>query len=96
LADNSFTQVSISGSTDGGTCATGHSTLTATVPVLNNSQSTLNNLYATNITLTGGNTLISDSVSATSAGPGVTVTFTFHIQLATCNRFRLTFDVGSN
>jgi hypothetical protein len=65
------------------------------------SASTLTNPYATNITLTesgnpSANTLMSDSASATSVAAGGNVTYTFHILLASCNTFRLTFDVDSN
>jgi hypothetical protein len=102
-ADAKLSQQSLSGSTDSPPCSTvsPHNTLTATVLLKNMSASTLTNPYATNITLTesgnpSANTLMSDSASATSVAAGGNVTYTFHILLASCNTFRLTFDVDSN
>ena len=98
LADSKLTQLSLSGSTDSPPCSnvSPHNTLTASVPLQNIGGSTLTNPYATNITLTGGNTLMSDSASATSVAANGTVTYTFHILLASCNSFVLSFDVDSN
>jgi hypothetical protein len=94
--DPQLAQISLSGSTDGGNCVTGNNnTLTATIQI-QNSGGMLTNPYASNVTLSGGNTLISQSASPLSVAEGGTVTFTFHIQLATCNRFILSFDVNSN
>ena len=95
-ADSKLGQLALSGSTDNGSCASGYNTLTATDQLENTSTGTLTNPYATNITLTGGNTLLSDSASVTSVAPGGTVTYTFHIQLASCSTFRLSFDVDSD
>jgi len=39
---------------------------------------------------------MSDSASATSVAANGTVTYTFHILLASCNSFVLSFDVDSN
>ena len=86
----------LSGTTDNGSCADGNLTLTATDALQNTSGSTLTNPYAAILTLTGGNTLISQSASSATVAAGAYVTFTFHIQLATCGTFRLTFDVRSN
>jgi hypothetical protein len=97
LADSSFTQMALSGSTDnGGTCAGGTHTLTATDVLRNTSSGSVSNPYAANISLSGGNTLNSASASATTVGASSTVTFTFHIQLATCATFSLSFDVRGN
>jgi hypothetical protein len=103
LADSKLSQVSISGSTDSPPCSnlSPHNTLTATVILNNIGGSTLTNPYATNITLTesgnpSSNTLMSDSASATSVAASGSVTYTFHILLASCNGFRLSFDVDSN
>jgi hypothetical protein len=46
--------------------------------------------------LSGGNRLLSQSADSASVAPGANMTFTFHIQLASCNTFQLFFDVGSN
>jgi hypothetical protein len=86
----------LSGSTDNGACASGNMTLTATDLLQNTSGSTLTDPYAVIATLTQGNTLISQSASSASVAPGTNVTFTFHIQLASCNTFQLLFDVFSN
>ncbi|MGD1021116.1 MAG: hypothetical protein ABSA12_17565 [Verrucomicrobiia bacterium] len=40
--------------------------------------------------------LLSDSASSTSVASNTNVTFTFHIQLASCDTFQLFFDVYSN
>ena len=90
--DSSFTQLVLSGSTDQPSCAPG-GTLTATDLLRNTSGSTLIGLYAEIDSLTQGNTLLSDSASQTFAAPNVTVTFTFHIQLASCKTFQLFLDV---
>jgi len=94
--DSSLSQTMLSGTTDNGSCADGNLTLTATDALQNTSGSTLTNPYAAILTLTGGNTLISQSASSATVAAGAYVTFTFHIQLATCGTFRLTFDVRSN
>jgi nucleoside-specific outer membrane channel protein Tsx len=96
LADSSLTQLALSGSTDNGSCADGNLTLTATDLLQNTGGSTLTNPYAVIGTLSGGNSLISQSASSASVVAGATETFTFHIQLASCNRFQLFFDVRSN
>ena len=95
--DSDFVQLVLSGSVDGGgTCAPG-GTLTATDELENtSSSSTVTNPYAEITQLTGGNMLLSQSADSTSVAPGATVTFTFHIQLATCNTFDLFFDVYGN
>jgi hypothetical protein len=92
--DSDFVQILLSGSLDGGgTCAVG-GTLTATDELQNtSSSSTVTNPYAEIDQLTGGNTLLSQSASSTSVGPGDYVTFTFHIQLASCDTFDLFFNV---
>jgi hypothetical protein len=96
LVDSRLTQLVLSGSTDNGTCAAGSRTLTATDQLENTGTSTLTNPYAVNVALTGGNTLNSQSGSSSSVAVNGTDTFTFHIQLATCNKFSLSFDVRSN
>ena len=96
LVDSSLSQLVLSGSTDKGPCAMGNSKLTATDQVQNIGTSTLTNPYAVIATLSGGNTLLTQAVSSTSVAAGDTVTFTFHIQLASCNTFQLYFDVHSN
>ena len=93
LQDSAFTQISLSGATNGGTCAGGNNTLTATVLLKNLGTSTFNTLLAQIVNLSGGNTLISQSYSPSSVAPNANVTFTFNIQLATCNPFQLYFDV---
>jgi streptogramin lyase len=95
--DSDFVQLVLSGSVDGGgTCAPG-STLTATDELQNTSSSTtVTNPYAEITQLTGGNTLLSQSADSASVVPGATVTFTFHIQLASCNTFDLFFNVYGN
>jgi hypothetical protein len=67
--------------------------LTATDLLQNTSTSTLTNPYAEIVTLSQGNTLLSDSASSTSVAPNGQATFTFHIQLASCNTFDLFFEV---
>jgi type V secretory pathway adhesin AidA len=96
LMDSSFTQLMLSGSTDNGTCAAGNRTLTATDQLHNTSGSTLTDPYAVIGTLSQGNTLLSQSADSPSVANGATVTFTFHIQLASCATFQLLFDVRSN
>jgi hypothetical protein len=102
VVDTQLTQMSLSGSTDnGGVCRTlmansQPATLTASFQIKNTAGPALTNPYAANVTLTGGNTLISQSASPASVAIGATVTFTFHIQLATCNKFTISFDVLSN
>jgi uncharacterized repeat protein (TIGR01451 family) len=96
LVDSSLTQLVLSGSTDNGTCAAGNRTLTATDLLQNTGGSTLTNPYAVNVTLSQGNTLLSQSTDSAIVAPGATVTFTFHIQLASCSTFQLSFDVRSN
>jgi hypothetical protein len=86
----------LSGATDNGACASGNLTLTATDTIQNTSGSTVNNPYAEIVSLSNGNTLISQSASVTSVAPSANVTFTFHIQLANCNTFQLLFDVYGN
>jgi hypothetical protein len=93
--DSSLVQEVLSGSTDHPPCTPG-GTLTATDLLLNTSAVTLTNPYAGIDTLTRGNILLSQSVSSSSVAPGGTVTFTFHIQLASCNTFDLFFNVYSN
>jgi hypothetical protein len=88
--------VVLSGSTDNGPCANHNLTLTATDLLQNTSAGTLTNPYAVISTLSQGNTLLSQSADSASVVAGGTVTFTFHIQLATCNTFQLSFDVLSN
>jgi len=94
--DSSLTQVALSGSTDNGPCADNNLTLTATDLLQNTSAGTLTNPYAVIASLSGGNTLLSQSASVASVAANGNVTFTFHIQLATCNTFQLSFDVLSN
>jgi hypothetical protein len=96
IADSKLTQITLSGSTDNGSCAGGNRTLTATDLLQDTGGTTLTNPYAANVTLSGGNTLNSQSASVSSVMSGGNVTFTFHIQLATCNTFSLSFDVRSN
>ncbi len=91
--DSSLAQLILSGTTDNGTCAAGNRTLTATDTIENTSGSTINNPYAEIATLSQGNTLISQSANVTSVAPNANVTFTFHIQLASCVTFQLFFDV---
>jgi hypothetical protein len=95
LLDSDFVQIVLSGSTDHPPCAVG-GTLTATDELENTSTSTVTNPYAVITELTQGNTLISQSASSSSVGPGDYVTFTFHIQLASCNTFDLFFNVYGN
>lgn len=94
--DSSLTQIALSGSTDNGLCANNNLTLTATDLLQNTSAGTLTNPYAVIDSLSGGNTLLSQSASVASVPANGNVTFTFHIQLATCNTFQLSFDVLSN
>lgn len=94
--DASLTQLMLSGTTDNGTCAEGNRTLTATDVLQNISGSTLTDPYAVIDTLSQGNSLLSQSASSASVAAGTDVTFTFHIQLASCNTFQLIFDVLSN
>jgi len=94
--DSSFTQLVLSGTTDNGACAIGNMTLTATDQIQNVSGSTLTNPYAVISALNGGNTLLSQSADSASVAASGNVTFTFHIQLASCNTFQLLFDVRSN
>jgi uncharacterized repeat protein (TIGR01451 family) len=96
LVDSSLTQLVLSGSTDTGTCAAGNRTLTATDLLQNTGESTLTNPYPVNATVSQGNTLLSQSADSAIVAPGATVTFTFHIGLASCNTFQLSFDVRSN
>jgi sugar lactone lactonase YvrE len=102
MADALLTPVSLSGSGDYGSCASTigkqTTTMTATVQIQNTGGTTLTNPYAANVVLTGGNTLISQSASPATVANGNYVNLTFHIQLATCNTFSLSFDVlsGSN
>ncbi len=65
-ADSDLSQTLLSGSTDNGLCAAGNMTLTATDLVKNTSGSTLTNPYAVISTLSGGNSLLSESVNASS------------------------------
>jgi hypothetical protein len=94
--DSSLTQIMLSGSTDNGSCASGNMTLTATDQLQNTGGSTLTNPYSVIASLTGGNFILSQSVDTTSLTASGTATFTFHIQLATCNTFQIFFDVRSN
>ena len=96
LADSSLSQLMLSGSDDNGTCANGNLAFTASDLVQNTSASTLTYPYAVIGTLSGGNTLLSQSASSTSVAAQAMVTFTFHIQLASCNTFQLYFDVRGN
>ena len=93
--DSDLEQLVFSGSTDNPPCAPG-GTLTATDLLTNTSSSTLTNPYAEIDSLTGGNTLLWQEASSNSVAPGGSVTFTFHIQLASCNTFQLFFDVYAN
>ena len=94
--DSQLSQTMLSGSTDNGLCAAGNMTLTATDLVKNTSGSTLTNPYAIVTTLSGGNSLLSESVDSSSVASNGNATFTFHIKLATCGTFQLFFDVRSN
>ena len=94
--DSSLTQTLLSGSTDNGPCADGNMKLTATDLLQNTSTSTLMYPYAVISSLSGGNALLTQAASSTSVAAGDSVTFTFHIQLASCNTFQLFFDVRSN
>ncbi len=94
--DSNLSQTILSGSTDNGLCAAGNRTLTATDQVRNTSGSTLTNPYAVVSTLSGGNSLLSESVNSSSVAANASATFTFHIQLASCGTFQLFFDVRSN
>jgi hypothetical protein len=93
--DSSFEQLVLSGTVDNPPCAA-NGTLTASVELENTGGSTLTNPYAEIDTLSGGNVLLSDSANATSVESGGDVTFTFHIQLASCSTFQLFFDVYGN
>lgn len=93
--DAGLIQLVLSGSVDQSSCAPG-GTLTATDQLMNTSSSTLSNPYAGIDELTGGNTLLSDSADSTSVSPTAGVTFTFHVQLASCSTFQLFFDVSSD
>jgi hypothetical protein len=94
--DSNLTQILLSGSTDNGSCASGNNTLTATDQLQNTGGSTLTEPYSVIASLTGGNSLLSQSVDTTSLASSGTATFTFHIQLSTCNTFQIFFDVRSN
>jgi hypothetical protein len=94
--DSSLNQMVLNGSTDNGACADGNLTLTATDQLQNTTGSTLTNPYAVISSLSGGNSLLSQSADSASVAPNAYVTFTFHIQLASCSPFQLYFDVRSN
>jgi hypothetical protein len=96
LVDASLSQLVLSGTTDQGPCADGNMKLTATDQLQNTSGSTLTNPYAVISTLSEGNTLLTQAASSMSVAAGADVTFTFHIQLASCDTFQLFFDVRSN
>ena len=94
VVDTSFAQVSLSGSTTSPGCAAGSRDFTATVQVQNTSGATINNPTASLLTLTQGNTLVSQSwVPSASIAPNAIATGTFHITLANCNTFQLYFDL---
>ena len=92
--DSSFSQVSLSGAIAGVGCAGGSRDFTATVQVQNTSGATITNPTASLLTLTQGNTLVSQSwLPSDSIAQNAIATGTFQIKLANCNTFQLFFDL---
>ena len=93
VVDSRVTQVSLSGATAGAGCAAGSRDFTATVQVRNTSGTPIANPAASLLTLTQGNTLVSQSWDLSSIAPNAIATGTFQVKLANCNTFQLFFDL---